>query len=246
MIAGKNARRTAGLYFGRACWGLLIGLALAACATGGFNSTQNIQQLHQGMSYDEVVNLLGRPESQSVGSKGLVAKFWLHEAWKGNVPYDLTFHPTKKTLISWKEDEKGYQQSQAKLGLLASVLKSAEESSKSGGGSMVPNDPQLMQYFSGQWYGFSGGGYGSSGGTERRLTLCSDGTYRMNSESGYSGSGWGTASQGGNDGKWTIQGNRNQGKISMNGTTYDYSSCGNGCVVINGVKMAYESQANCN
>ncbi len=227
----------------------LAALLLASCVSGGFDSVRKVNQLEKGMPYDEVVRLLGPPETTQNGPEGLVAKFWLHQAWKGNVPYDMTFRNSDKTLLYWKEDEKGYAQSQARLGAVAKALESADKSQKSGGGGpMVPNDPQLMQYFAGQYYGYSGGGYGSTGGTERRLTLCANGTYRMNSESSYSGTdgSWGAASQGGKDGQWTIQGNRNQGRISMGGTTYDYSTCGNGCLVINGVKMGYAGQANCN
>ena len=61
----------------------------------------------------------------------------------------------------------------------------------------------------------------------RRDKKYENGTYRNQSESGYSGSDWGTASQGGGNGTWRITGNMNSGTMvttDNNGksTTYKF------------------------
>lgn len=78
-------------------------------------------------------------------------------------------------------------------------------------------DTGLMQYLAGEWYSYSSGGtmYGSAG-TERTMTLCPDGFFRDSSEFSASGTGeWGVASTGGGQARWSVQGDRTQGTITV-------------------------------
>ncbi len=93
----------------------------------------------------------------------------------------------------------------------------------------VPVDrTQAKGLIAGQWWsykaatGISGGG----GGSERTVAFCPDGRYLEKSESGYYGSGWGTAGSGGGAGKWTASGTEKNGSvrvINSDGSTTDYS-----------------------
>lgn len=76
-----------------------------------------------------------------------------------------------------------------------------------------PGDHELATRMTGSYYGFSGS-------TETRLVLQADGTFRLNRESSYSnveGSdiAWGSASQSGNAGKWSVKGSLQQGTITL-------------------------------
>ena len=93
-----------------------------------------------------------------------------------------------------------------------------ESAGQSPVGSTGPNDAQLAQQIAGTWWGYSGS-------TERKIGLCPDGSYYDSRESGYSGTShdsggnetmaWGTANQSGGSGRWTIQGNGEQGTITV-------------------------------
>ncbi len=227
----------------------LMLISLSACVQGGFNSAQNINRLSPDMSYDQVVALLGNPQSTALVKGKLIATFWLHQAWKGNVPYDLTFDARSKKLISWAENKEKYEQRQAQW---KQILTPATSDSNAPAGTAGPSDPNLMQQFAGYWYSFSSAGVGLTGGTERKLMLCPDGRYFDSAESGYSGSGganWGTASQGSGGGRWAIQGNLNRGTITFssgNGTDrVKYSRCGNDCVYFGSIKFAYAGPPRC-
>ncbi len=111
-----------------------------------------------------------------------------------------------------------------------------------------PNDPQLAKEISGIWWGYSGS-------TETKIALCEGGRFQDFSESSYSGvssdaggnetMNWGSASQGGGQGAWTIQGNKDSGTIHVqydDGTSRDiqYQSCGDpGCLLFDGRKLCY-------
>ena len=111
----------------------------------------------------------------------------------------------------------------------------------------------LQAQIAGTWWGYSGS-------TERKIGLCPDGRYMDFTESGYSGHGydsggsetyaWGAASQGGNQGRWTIQGDYQQGNISVqtnNGGSFNlhYNQIGDpGCLNINGSRLC-RSSARC-
>ena len=116
-----------------------------------------------------------------------------------------------------------------------------------------PNDPQLMAEFAGNYWGYSGS-------TESSLALCPGGTFREQSESGYSGTSrdglgnqtmaWGTASQGGSQGNWSIQGDARQGKIRLSyvgGKQSDlaYRQVDQGCFSFGGRTMCRKGAAPC-
>ena len=201
----------------------LIFCFLAGCVSGGFDSVKKTTQLRQGMTYLEVVQLLGEPESSETKGKSLTATFRLHESWKGNVPYDLVFDAKKKTLQSWGENKAKYEASQKMLSQIAKSLSQAgstggSKSGPAGGAPAGPNDPDLQRQIAGLWWGYSGS-------TERKIGLCADGTYMDYTESGYSGRSydqygsqtmaWGSGSQRGGSGRWTISGNADSGTIHV-------------------------------
>ncbi len=229
--------------------GVFLVLWICACAGGGFDSVKKTRQLQPGMSYQEVVALLGEPETTQFKNGKWIATFWLHQQWKGNVPYELVFDPKTKTLISWAENEQKYTQNQKRLEKTFAPLLNQGAS-----GSPGPNDAALMQKFAGYYYSFSSAGVGYSGGTERKLMLCPDGRYYDSAESGYSGGAgtsgaWGTASQGSGGGRWSIQGNMNNGTITFSnskGTNQvQYKRCASDCVYFGSVKFAYAGPPNC-
>jgi hypothetical protein len=123
------------------------------------------------------------------------------------------------------------------------------------GGGGGATDSSLMSYFAGEWYSFSSGStiYGSAG-TERKMTLCADGLYRDSSEFGGSGTGeWGVASaQSGGAARWTIQGDKTQGTITVtyaNGRTkrfgYRVLSKEEQTIRFDGVKYVFAGAAKC-
>jgi hypothetical protein len=119
---------------------------------------------------------------------------------------------------------------------------------KPGGRSTT--NPQLAKDIAGLWWGYSGS-------TERSIGLCSDGSYFDSAESSYSGTGhdslgnetmaWGSASQSGAQGKWSIQGDSNSGTIHVeynNGkiTSLQYRQIGDpGCLSFNGNTLCRKS-----
>ncbi|MBE0618204.1 MAG: hypothetical protein IH608_09805, partial [Proteobacteria bacterium] len=109
---------------------------------------------------------------------------------------------------------------------------------------------QLQQQIAGVWWGYAGS-------PERKLGLCPGGAYREFRESSYSGSSsdslgnqtmaWGTASQGGGSGTWTISGDTQSGTIHVtyaNGSTnaLRYRQIGDpGCLDFNGSTLCRKS-----
>jgi hypothetical protein len=109
-----------------------------------------------------------------------------------------------------------------------------------------PNDPELASQIAGVWWGYHGS-------TETKIGLCEGGRFSDYSESSYSGRGfdsggnetmaWGSASQGGGQGSWSIQGDADSGTISVrydngNTRTIEYRSCGEpGCLLFDGAKL---------
>ncbi len=100
------------------------------------------------------------------------------------------------------------------------VMNYAAAAPPAGGGAAPagPNDPELARQIAGVWWGYSGS-------TERRIGLCPGGVFRSFTESGYSGSSsdqygnqtmaWGSASQGGGSGSWTVTGDPSAGTIHV-------------------------------
>lgn len=191
---------------------ILICILTAGCASGGFDSVKKTAELQQGMTYQEVVGLLGEPKTSEMKNGEWVATFWLHQSWKGNVPYDLVFDPKARTLRSWSENQEKFEENQKFLSQIAASL--SQTSQASGGAAPAgPNDPDLQRQIAGTWWGYSGS-------TERKIGLCPDGSYVDYTESSYSGtpygSRWGAASQGGGSGSWTINGSTQSGTIYVN------------------------------
>ena len=205
---------------------LICSVALAGCIAGGFNSVQKTAQLRPGMSFNEVVALLGQPKTAAMVDGKRVATFWLHQEWRGNVPFDLVFAGQPEALESWSENEDKFADSQAQLATFANAL----EQPSAGGSSSTTvsagsNEPNLQRQIAGLWWGYAGS-------TERSIGLCADGSYFDSQESSYSGRGfdsggnetlaWGQASQGGGQGRWTISGSAHTGTIHVaygNGST---------------------------
>ena len=244
----------------KAAFPVLWMVSFCLCAYGealGPDSAQKTNQLRPGMTYQEVVGILGEPESsQNVQGKWIV-RWSLHEHWKGWVPYDMVFDPKKKTLLAWSANEREYQRRQQQLMQQWGQKVGPTTPGGPGGAAATTgsSDPQLMRQMAGNYYSFSSAGVGYSGGTERRVTLCPNGTYYTATESGYSGGGgtpgaWGTASQGGGRGTWRIEGNLQQGTIVTldsggKATTYRYQRCGSDCVYFGNNKFAYAGSASC-
>jgi hypothetical protein len=116
-----------------------------------------------------------------------------------------------------------------------------------------PNDPELMASFAGHYWGYSGS-------TESNLSLCAGGEFAEQSESSYSGSSrdslgsqtmaWGTAGQSGSRGKWSIQGNLQQGTIHLSypsgkQTSVSYSKVDSSCYRFGGRTMCRKGPARC-
>jgi hypothetical protein len=240
---------------------LLAGLLLLASCfssqqTMKLNSIELTNQLHPGMSYAEVESLLGKPKSSRTTGNKYIVRWNLQEMWKGYIPYDMVFNASNKTLISWAENSKAFDQQQAQLAVVASAMQDVESSQGGGGPSAnFQNNPELMKYFQGAYYHFSSSAVGT-GGTEKEISLCPNGRYFSSSESGYSGGagtsgGWGTASQGGGGGTWKITGTKTSGTIAMTDnsgktTTYEYSVCGDGCIYFGDTKFGYNGDPKCN
>jgi len=227
--------------------------------TMALNSIQLTSQLRPGMSYTEVENILGKPKSSQVIDDKWIARYNLQEMWKGYIPYDMVFNTKDQTLISWSENKKAWEESQAQLKLVADeVSKQAEVKSSSAGvgeGAASPtfeSNPDLMKYFAGSYYSFSAVGGGQTGGSEQKISFCPDGKFSSSFESGYSGGSgsWGTAAQSGGNGSWRITGSKASGTIvttDRNGksTTYKYEACGDGCVYLGSRKFAYSGAPDC-
>ena len=227
---------------------LAVFLTAMGCTQLGMNSVQKTKQLRPGMPYQEVVDLLGEPKSSQIVKGQWIVTWTLHENWKGFVPYNMVFNKGKR-LVSWREDKKGYEESQSRWAKVAAALSSSTSGSSGGsGGDPGPSDPKLVQAIAGRWFSFSGGGT-ISGGSSRNLVLCSNGTYTWGAESSYSTSGGSVAGQSGDSGRWGIQGDMKQGTLTLaasNGSTkrYNYKVCGDGCLYIGGYKYGW-ARADC-
>ena len=237
-----------------------INLFLTSCGsmkTMSLNSIELTNQLKPGMTYNEVESILGKPRSSMVSGDKLIARWNLQQMWKGYIPYDMIFDPTDQTLISWAENKKAWESQQAQLKIVADELQKQTVNSQGGntGGGPAPsfeNNPDLMNYFKGKYYSFTSAGYGYTASSERTISLCGDGTYKSSFESGYSGTSpsWGQATQSGGAGTWRITGNKTEGTIVTTGpdgksTTYNYKTCGDGCIYLGSYKYAYAGAPEC-
>ncbi len=171
---------------------------LSSCGSAGFNSYKKLDKLYPGMTYNQVAKILGKPKTVKQKQNVKIARWKLHQKWVGIVPYDMYFNAQNNKLVSWHKNERDFQKSQQKLALLA---KSIEKAGNKGNASVNgPNDANLQRRFAVKLYRFSAVGGGQTGGSETTINLCPNGTYNESGESGYSGGGWGTASQNGEQG----------------------------------------------
>lgn len=121
------------------------------------------------------------------------------------------------------------------------------------GAAPGPNDQGLMASFSGHFWGYSGS-------TEVNLTLCPNGLFaeqsefsasgRMSDSTGVQTGAWGTASQSGLRGNWSIQGDLQQGTIVLayaNGKRQNvpYRVVDSGCWSFNGRTLCRKGPARC-
>ena len=232
--------------------GLLVVVLVGCGGSQWFDAAKRTNQLQPGMTYDEVVQVLGEPKSSQMVEGKWIVRWSLHESWKGWVPYDMVFDPETKTLLSWAVNEEEFQKKQQQQAQWAQAL---DAGGRGGAAALGPSDPNLMQQIAGKYYSYTSAGMGTSSGTERQLMLCPNGRYSTSYESGYSGGAgtagaWGAVGTGQYDGSWRIQGNLQQGNITLvdsEGNVYEhqYRSCGRGCYYFGGIKYGYNGQANC-
>lgn len=239
---------------------LFILILIPSCGnmqTMGLNSVELTNKLQPGMSYEEVETILGKPKSSKTENNQWILRYNLQEMWRGYIPYDFVFNAENKTLLSWTENTAAFEQKQQNLKILADEVEKVAEATQNPGDSapVFENNKELMMSFAGAYYSFSAVGGGQTGGTERKVMLCSDGRYKMASETGYSGNAgtagaWGSAGQGGATGTWRITGSMNSGTIvttdrSGNSTTYKFERCGSDCVYFGNTKFALAGPADC-
>lgn len=197
---------------------LMVGLILSvsACASIGMNSVEKLEGLSPGMSSEKVQEILGEPDSSQMTEEKWILEYTLHENWKGFVPYIIVFDKDTRTLEGWFEDEEGYKENQARMGETFRPL--LEQGQGGAAAPAGPNDPDLQQWITGNYYYFSSSAVVSAA-SERSLTLCADGRFLESGEfsasSGGAAPGWGAASQGGSGGRWSISGDRQSGTISL-------------------------------
>ena len=115
-----------------------------------------------------------------------------------------------------------------------------------------PGDASLMTYFAGKYYSYTAGSTISGGaGTERRVMLCANGRFYDSTEFSASGTDWGGVNSGRGTARWSIQGDKKAGIITLtrpNGETerVTYRVTGEaGVILFNGIKFAFEGAAEC-
>jgi len=121
--------------------------------------------------------------------------------------------------------------------------------------SLAPNDPYLMRQMAQVYVSVASAGPAPGGGAETRLILCPDGRYLRSVSSGAAGAGgaakaWEAATRQAARGIWRIQGNANEGTLTMvdadgNPTSVRYRRCGRDCIFIENAKWAIEGTATC-
>jgi hypothetical protein len=120
---------------------------------------------------------------------------------------------------------------------------------------LPPNDPYLMRQMAQVYVSVASASPTSGGGAEMRLILCPDGRYLRSTHSGAAGAGgatkaWEAATRQAARGTWRIQGNTNEGTLTMvdadsNPTSVRYRRCGRDCIFLDNVRWTIEGAANC-
>ncbi len=98
----------------RAVLGLVVLTLFASCAGtgGGLGSMAKTSQLAPGMAPQDVYAVLGEPAEQRMVAEGMLWKYYLHQPWKGFVPYYLLFGQQTHRLERWYPDEQEFAQQQ--------------------------------------------------------------------------------------------------------------------------------------
>ena len=225
------------------------------------SSLQQVQaQMQQGL-VEQDVQLQPSSALQSLGSNAVAGTFsGIYQGQQVKARGIGTLSPNgggAYIIAMTSPNRLGWELQGAADGIASSMRYfSAQQSAGTGGiGGAGSGGQQLMRQMAATYYSFSSAGPASSGGTERRVILCPDGTYHSGSESGYSGGAgtsgaWGSASQRSGRGTWRVQGNINQGVVTMidssgNPTEYRYERCGGDCIYFGNNKFAVEGPANC-
>jgi len=114
-----------------------------------------------------------------------------------------------------------------------------------------PKVSPARNIIAGEWYSYSGGStLSGGGGSESVLSFCPNGTYLSSYESGYSGSGWGSAGQSGGAGRWRVEGGASRGNVLVtrrNGSSFriPYRVQSRSVVYFNGRKHARMGRKRC-
>lgn len=113
-------------------------------------------------------------------------------------------------------------------------------------------DSSLMNYFAGKYYSYSSGSTISGGaGTERQVMLCPNGQFYDSYEFSASGSDWGGANSQQGAARWSIQGTKSQGVITIirpdgRAEQVPYQVAGEkGVIFFNGIKFAFAGAPEC-
>jgi hypothetical protein len=159
----------------------------------------------------------------------------------------LIKNPTEKKRLDIDLSAKGGVMDYSKSGAEAApASKSDMPTSPATSGA---DNANLRQRLAGSWWGYSGS-------TERRISLCPDGSYGDFREAGYSGrqydsggyqtGAWGAASGRSGQGSWSIQGDEQRGIIHVRyndgrASQLNYNRTKDGCLNINGNTLCRES-----
>lgn len=188
-------------------------LLLAGCAGFEFDSGKKITQLREGMTYPEVVTLLGQPVTSQLEQGRFMARWSLHVAWKGNVPYDLEFNAKTRRLIAWKANEEEYQKSQQRLATAFGVSADAPGGAETENPAASGNAEHWSKDLLGRELALISSGSGHY--SQKSLFLCRNGTYRTSSNSGNFGGGAYSDARRGAAGRWQASGPANAGVLVL-------------------------------
>lgn len=198
-------------------------LLLAGCASFEFNSGEKTTQLREGMTYSEVVTLLGEPASSQLAQGRLMVRWSLHVMWKGFVPYDLEFNAKTRRLIAWKANEAEYQKSQQQMATTFGVSANIPGGSGSQNPTVSGNSAEWSKELLGRELVRISSGTGNY--SSKTLFLCRNGTYRTSSDSGNFGGGAFSSARSGASGSWQASGPANAGLLILkanNGSQQQY------------------------
>jgi len=114
---------------------LFLAPVLAGCAGMEMNTVTKTKGLAPGMTYEEVVALLGEPKGSEVRGEKWILKYKLHQNWKGFVPYYMVLGSKTRRLESWYMDEEEYQKNQQMWqGILKGMAGALDDATKQGRG----------------------------------------------------------------------------------------------------------------